>query len=267
MFDSAPNYGDSEEIIGKFLSKYPKSGINVVTKLDLDIYDENIWKNKKVLSNKIREDFNLSCRKLGLSKIPIYLVHRSPYAIRNNGTVLDILTEIKNEGKIGSIGTSLNVGEEDELKEYMDDERVELVEIPFSIPDRRFSRSGLLEMSKKRGLTVFARSIYLQGLLLMNPEKIPKHLKKAVEFIESLHKIAQKSNRSIAELCVKYVLSVNGISSIVVGINSVEQIKENIKAFNSEPLEKEVIEAIDKIPIPPEYIINSGNWDKLNKTV
>ncbi|MCD4669113.1 MAG: hypothetical protein K8S14_01565, partial [Actinomycetia bacterium] len=62
-----------------------------------------------------------------------------------------------------------------------------------------------------------------------------------------------------------YVLSVNGIDSIVVGINSVEQIKENIKVFDSGPLDKEIIEAVDKIPVPSEDILNPGNWIRLEK--
>lgn len=265
VFDTAPDYGDSEEIIGNFLSNYHRSDIYVVTKLNCHFYDKNIWENKEIISKKIREDFNLSCKKLGLNKIPIYLVHSAHSAFRNNGVVLDILTEIKHEGKIGSVGVSIYTG--DELKKCIEDERVEVVQIPFNILDRRLSVSGLLEMAKKRGLAVFARSTYLQGLLLMEPERIPKHLGEAVKFIEELRRIARISGRSIKELCLKYVLFVNGIDSIVVGINSIEQIKENIKVFDSKPLKKETIKAIDRIPIPPEYILNPGMWGELKNQI
>lgn len=99
----------------------------------------------------------------------------------------------------------------------------------------------------------------------MEPERIPKHLGEAVKFIEELRRIARISGRSIKELCLKYVLFINGIDSIVVGINSIEQIKENIKVFDSRPLKKETIKAIDRIPIPPEYILNPGMWGELKK--
>lgn len=237
----------------------------MVTKSDCHFYDKNIWENKEIISKKIREDFNLSCRKLGLNKIPIYLVHHAPSAFRNNGVVLDVLTEIEREGKIGFVGVSIYTG--DELKKCIEDERVEVVQIPFNILDRRLSVSGLLEMAKKRGLAVFARSTYLQGLLLMEPERIPKHLGEAVKFIEELRRIVRISGRSIKELCLKYVLFVNGIDSIVVGINSIEQIKENIKVFDSKPLKKETIKAIDRIPIPPEYILNPGMWGELKNQI
>jgi aryl-alcohol dehydrogenase-like predicted oxidoreductase len=261
VFDTAPSYGNSEEIIGNFLSNYPKSGICIVAKLDCRYNDDNIWQNKQILSKKIREDFNSSCSNLGLSKILIHLVHGAPYAFRDKGVVLDILTEMKYEEKIGSVGVSIDT--DDELKKCIEDKRVEVVQIPFNILDRRLSVSGLIERARERGLVVFARSTYLQGLLLMEPERIPKHLGEAVKFIEELCRIAKESNRSIKELCLKYVLSINGISSIIVGINSIEQIKENIKVFDSRPLEKETIKAIEAMIIPPEYIISPYMWDEL----
>lgn len=263
VFDTAPDYGDSEKIIGKFLSSHPKPDTCVVTKLDCHYYDKDIWENKEIISRKIREDFNLSCRKLGLDKLPVYLVHHAPAAFKNDGIVLDVLNEIKSEGKIGSAGVSLYTG--DELKRCIDDRRVGVVQIPFNILDRRLAVSGLLDMAKKRGLAVFARSTYLQGLLLMEPERIPEHLNEAVGPVKELRSIAEKSGRSIKELCLKYVLSLSGIDSIVVGINSIEQIRENIKVFDSGPLDKEIIEAVDRIPIPPEDILNPGNWNRLKK--
>lgn len=261
IFDTAPDYGDSEEIIGRFLSSH-KSDTYIVTKLDCH-YDKDIWENKEIISRKIREDFNLSCRKLGLDKIPVYLVHNAPAAFKNNAIVLDVLNEIKSEGKIGAVGVSLYTG--DELKRCIDDKRVEVVQIPFNILDRRLVMSGLLDMAKKGGLIVFARSTYLQGLLLMEPERIPKYLNEAVGPVKKLRSIAEESGRSMKELCLKYVLSINGIDSVVVGINSVEQIEENIKVFGSKPLEKEIIEAVDKIPIPSENILNPYNWNRLKE--
>jgi aryl-alcohol dehydrogenase-like predicted oxidoreductase len=263
VFDTAPGYGDSEEIMGKFLHSYPNSDIYVGTKLDCHYYDKNIWENKKIISRKIREDLNLSCRKLGLDKIPVYFIHLASAAFKNDGVVLDVLTRIKYEGKIGAIGVSLYTG--DELKRCIDDKRVEAVQIPFNILDRRLSVSGLLEKAKKRGLTVFARSTYLQGLLLMEFERIPEYLNEVTGPIKELRRIAKESNRSFKELCLKYVLSLSGINAIVVGINSIEQIKENIKIFNSEPLEKGIIEAIDRIPIPPESILDPSKWNRLKK--
>lgn len=261
VFDTSPDYGDSEEVLGNFLNCYNKSSICVITKLECQHYDENIWKNKEEILKRIKGDINLSCKKLGVSKIPIYFVHYAPYAFRDNGIVLDVLTESKYEGKIGYMGVSIyTVGE---LKQCIEDDRVEAVHIPFSVLDRRLSMTGLIKSAKDRGLAVFARSAYLQGLLIMEPERIPKHLGEVIRFIEKLKKIAIASGHSLKELCLKYVLSVKGIDSIVVGINSMEQIKENIRVFNSGSLSKETIKAIDRLQLPPDYILDPRKWNEL----
>lgn len=263
IFDTGPNYGDSEEIIGNFLNHHPGSGVYVVTKLDYYLYNKNIWQDKKAILKKIRADVDLSCKRLGLEKLPVYLIHNESKRtiFENDEAMFDILLKIKSEGKIGSFGMSVYT--DDELKKCIEDERVEVVQIPYNILDRRLSLSGLLKMAKKRGIAVFARSTYLQGMLTMGSQRIPEFLGEAVKYIEELNIIAKKSNRSIKELCLKYVLSVEGIDSIVVGINSIGQIRENIEIFNSEPLKKETIDCIDRIPIPPEYILNPGMWNDL----
>ena len=97
----------------------------------------------------------------------------------------------------------------------------------------------------------------------MEPERIPEHLNETVGPVKELRRIAEESSRNLKEVCLKFVLSLSGIDSIIVGINSIEQIKENIKVFDSRSLDKEVIESINKIPIPSEDILNPGNWNKL----
>lgn len=261
IFDTAPSYGESEQILGEFMNDFGKESTYIVTKLDSQCFSEKIWEDKNGFSNKVREEFDLSCKKLGLDKIPIYLIHNARDAFRDNNLLINELSAFKNEGKIDFIGVSLYTG--DELKKCMEDKRVDVVQIPFNVLDRRLVKSGLLEKAKERNLIVFARSTYLQGLLLMKPERIPKHLFEIVKYIKELREIAKSVNRSMKELCIKYVLSVGGISSVVVGINSLKQLEENIKTFNSMPLGKDVIEAIDEMPIPPDYILDPRMWSML----
>ncbi|MCD4670367.1 MAG: aldo/keto reductase, partial [Actinomycetia bacterium] len=51
VFDTGLDYGDSEELIGKFLSSHPKSDTGVVTKLECH-YDKAIWEKKEIISGK-----------------------------------------------------------------------------------------------------------------------------------------------------------------------------------------------------------------------
>lgn len=75
--------------------------------------------------------------------------------------VLDVLTEIKHEEKIGSVGVSIYT--DDELKKCIEDERVEVVQVPFNLLDRRLSVLGLLEMAKKRGWQFLSGALICRG--------------------------------------------------------------------------------------------------------
>ncbi len=263
IFDTSPDYGESEEIIGEVLSNTRKQNIYLITKLNSYRYNKKAWESRDNISKKIRDDLNLSCYKLKVNKIPIYLVHNASDAFRNHGIVLNELKKIKEEGKIDFIGVSLYTSTE--LEKCIEDRRVDSVQIPFNVLDRRLANSGLLKKAKKRGLVIFARSIYLQGLLLMDTNRIPKHLGEIIRFVNELKNILKYSKRNMKEICLKYVLSIDEISSIIIGIGSLEQLKENIKIFNSPPLEKDLIEAIEELPIPPDYLLNPSKWNDLKK--
>lgn len=256
VFDTSPIYGDSEEIIGDFLKRSGKENKFISTKLEK--IPAEVWDNNNLLSDKIRYEFNLSCKKLGVDKIAIYFVHVSSDAFKNNGKVLDTLCALKAEGMIDSVGVSIY--SEDEFKQCIEDKRIDIVQAPFNILDRRLDRSKMIQEAEKRNLYVCARSIYLQGLLLMKTDKIPDYLREAKKFIKKLNEISEYSGYGIKELCVKYVLEVKGISSIVIGINSLEQLKENISLFNSKPLDLETIKAINDLPVPPDYILDPRMW-------
>lgn len=261
VFDTSPTYGDSEEIIGEFLRKVEKKDVYISTKLEK--LPEVVWKNEGMIQKKIREEFQLSCKRLGVDNITIYLVHVAAEAFRNNGIVLDILNEIKKEGKIDIVGVSLYEG--NELQKCVEDERVDAVQIPFNVLDKRLLKSGLLERTKERGLTVFARSIFLQGLLLMELERIPHFLYESIEIIKKLQMIATIYKRNLKEICIKYVLESKGINFILVGVNSMEQVEENIRLFNSKPLEPEIMKAIDNLLTPQRYILDPRKWDDLKR--
>ncbi|MEM5627314.1 hypothetical protein AAHB47_28660 [Bacillus wiedmannii] len=52
----------------------------------------------------------------------------------------------------------------------------DMIQVPLNIFDQRLIYSGLLQKLKTKGIEIHARSPYLQGLLLMDAEKIPDYL-------------------------------------------------------------------------------------------
>jgi len=254
--DTAPNYRDSERRIGEFIRQNELSRLFLITRLGAQDFLEEIWESKNLLSLRVGNELRLSCMRLGLARIPTYIVHFADQAFRDDGAILGILTKLKGKGFIEFIGTSLYT--DGELERCIGDKRIDVVQIPFNVLDRRLLESGLLGRASERGLIIFARSVFLQGLVFM--QYLPLELRNARETIGGLHHLANNHHMSIAELCLRYVLSINEISSAVIGVDNLDQLKENVRIASSGPLDKDILKEIERLPQMPADLVDIRSW-------
>lgn len=256
--DTSPIYGSSEKQIGKFIKGVNVQKIFVVTRLEAQEFPEEIWEDRQALFERVERELRQSCMNLGLMQIPAYILHFADQAFRDDGTVLDILVELKKQRFVKFIGTSLYTS--DELERCIDDTRIDVVQVPFSILDRRLLESGFLNKAYRRGLVIFARSVFLQGLVFM--DRLPIELRNAKETLSGLHHLADSYGLSVNELCLRYVLSVNEISSIVVGVDNLKHVKENIRIASSGLLNKSILKEIERLPQMPPKLIDIRSWGR-----
>ena len=67
----------------------------------------------------------------------------------------------------------------------------------------------------------------------------------------------------LAELAVRYVLSLRGVTCAVVGAETVRQVRENTALFCRGPLDGELCARIEAaVPDLPNAILYPGNWSK-----
>jgi len=253
--DTSPIYGSSEKRIGKFIKEIDSKEIFVITRLEAQEFSDEIWDDRKALSKRIDKEFELSKTRLNLRQIPAYILHFADQSFKNNGIILDKLVEMKKKGFIKFIGTSLYTG--DELERCIEDTRIDVVQLPFSILDRRLLESGLLNKAHRRGLIIFARSIFLQGLVFM--QWLPAQLSNAQETIDTLHYLVAICDLSVNELCLRYVLSIKEIS-VVIGIDSLKQLKENTRVASLGSLDKSILKKVEKLPQMPADLIDIRSW-------
>jgi aryl-alcohol dehydrogenase-like predicted oxidoreductase len=68
---------------------------------------------------------------------------------------------------------------------------------------------------------------------------------------------------SMAGLCMRFVLSRTGISSVLTGVDTPAQLRENLALINDGPLPTALIEEIRSIvPKLPEQLIHPKLWSK-----
>lgn len=246
-FDTAYSYGDSERVIGDYI----RSG-NRELKL--------ISKEPKCSHNEVRNFFNESLTRLGVSALYGYLVHNFEN-YKHDESVWTEFEKLKLECKVSKIGFSLYSPFELEyiLKK---DLRVDIIQLPFSIFDQRFS-PYLIEL-KKRKIDVYARSVFLQGLVFKNPNDLDKHFVKITDKINALNTLSAKLGVSIASLCINFVTTHEYVDKAVIGVDSLENLVEIISALKVNFLTKDIIGEISNLRINDENILLPFKW-KLSK--
>jgi len=250
--DTAPLYGNSEEIIGNFIHDNNGKCFDIVTKTPH--FKSGCIDNKQI--NKFIETFNLSQKILGQESIYGLLVHNCDDLFLPGGEKLfKVMTELKESGAVKKIGVSVYDSEQIDI--VLDNYPVDLVQLPVSIIDQRLVKSGHLDKLKKLGVEIHARSIFLQGLLLMPLNSIHPWFNPIQETLKMIHKEAEKQNISVLQLAMDFVNSIDEIDKIVTGVNSLEQLSEIINISPS---------FIDKnklhnLSINDPIFLNPSNWE------
>ena len=237
--DTAPEYGDSEEVIGRALSELGLSNrFKIVTKIPKlpDGCDAEKF---------IAGSLETSLRRLRIDRADAALLHAE-----KDFVCLDVLKSMVKRGLIAAAGVSLNTAEH-----RNDGNAADCLQVPASLLDRRFD--GCFG----KGRRVFVRGAYMQGMLLM-PESgvfIP-------EVVERRRQL-EKLGIPMAELALRFLFSEPEPKSVLTGVETVEQLEENIRIAALPPLSESDLRAVDEIAFPelPEMCVSPYFWPRYKK--
>ena len=257
-FDAAPGYGDSESIIGSFVgSRNIKGPLIVVSKMPPADLGEKA--TTKAVHAWVEKTVFKSLENLKIEQIPVYLLHRAGDMKIYGGSILESLFQLKREGFIGLIGVSVYSPEEVEYA--LSIEAFGAIQAPINIFDHRLIQTGLLTRLKNKNFTVFARSIFLQGLFFLDSNHLPTGLRLAKEPLEKLKKLTEEWKINIDELALGFVNGLPGITSIVIGAETPGQLNKDIALINAtrihQDLRDEVLRIFADMPIE---LINPSLW-------
>lgn len=236
FIDTATSYGESEKIIGNSKLK----NLHIITKIKIP--------NKKNINikNWLLKEISKSLSKLKIKKIYGVLIHNYKDLLGKHGkNYLFSLQELKKKKIIKKIGISIY--EPQEIKKIWNFWKPDIIQVPFNIIDNRILNSGWINILKKFKVKIYARSIFLQGLLVNqdNSFKINKDYK---ILLNKYMNWCYKNNISLIHGCLHFVKQFKKIDYLVVGFNNYIQLKEIIDVFKK----KQII-------IPKKFSTNKKN--------
>jgi aryl-alcohol dehydrogenase-like predicted oxidoreductase len=156
LFDTAPNYGDAETLVGEALKNYPKALIASKVSIPQDISE---GMSRTVT---ITQSFDRSRRALQRDVIDIIQVHNLTETQASANDIADDLLALKHQGWVRTIGASVYT--EEEAIAAIESGWVEVLQVAYNLLDQRMA-DRVFSMAHEKGIGVLTRSAYLKGAL------------------------------------------------------------------------------------------------------
>ena len=215
FFDTASVYGNAEEILGRF--RLAEKGA-ITTKLRADCEDT---------AEAVLTELEKSLNRLQTNSIYCYMLHRSSDMHRKG--IMAGMAAAKSRGLAQKIGVS--VYEPFEAIEAIVNPQIDIVQIPCNVLDNRWEKAGVFEKAKAQGKEIQARSVFLQGLLLMDPKDAEAKVAGSGVYVEEFQKISKTHGFTPKEAAFLFILGNENISQVVFGVDNAEQLDEIVEIF------------------------------------
>lgn len=257
-FDLANNYGPrpgtAEQTLGRLLSnelKTYRDELFIATKAGYEMWDGPYgnWGSRKSLMASIDQ----SLHRMGLDYVDLFYSHRYDPETPLEET-LQALVDIVRAGKALYVGISRWPLEAtrrafDYLRER--DVRLLCYQGRINLLDRAPAEEGILQFAEENGIGFLSFSPLAQGLLTDrylngipadSRIRLETTLKQEVltetrlRQLRQLRALADKRGHTLAQLSLLWVLGQRGMTSVIVGASSPEQLDDNLKAASCTPL-------------------------------
>ena len=225
--DTAPAYGRSEARLGAALQGRP--AFRVVTKTCP--LDGDTIRQPQVAAS--RTTFLRSLENLRLEKVYGLLVHHARDLTRPGGELLlGMMQDLARQGLIEKLGVSVYDGEQ--IDAVLEIFTPQLMQCPLNVFDQRLLASGHLEKLHGLGVEIHLRSIFLQGLLLMEYAAIPACFAAYRPKMEEFFRFVAQHQWTRLQGALYFALSQTNADAIVLGVTCAAELAE-IVGFTNTP--------------------------------
>ena len=230
-FDTALPYTDrkNEIFVGKALKRYPRESFYLASKLSLFCFDT---------PEEAKKSVDMQLERLQTDYLDFYLIHalnKKSFQRFKDWNMLETVLEWKKQGKIRHIGFSFH-DDLDTFKEILDYYDWEFVQIQLNYMDTDIQQG-------------------IEGYKMLEERKIPvvvmepvKGGKLAAFNEDSAKPFKEYSDASLASWALRWVGSLPGVKVLLSGMNSEDQVIDNLNTFNNfKPLNEEELKRVTDV--------------------
>lgn len=219
LIDTAASYGESEAVIGQCLAAGNQA--KIITKTPSFVGIDS--KNDAVTF--LEKTFKRSLERLCRSQIYGLLLHSCQDALGEKGECLiAAMAGLREAGLVERIGVS--VYDAAQIDQVMDKFQIDIIQVPFNVFDQRLERSGHLRLLKDSNVVIQVRSVFLQGLVLMEPREIPAYFNLARPLLRQFHRDVAEAGLTAVSAALNFIQRNQYVDQVLVGVTSVDELAE-----------------------------------------
>jgi aryl-alcohol dehydrogenase-like predicted oxidoreductase len=247
--DTAPVYGESETSLGDLLWKgHP---FRIITKVSA--HRTGVIGREDAAN--LRDTFMRSLERLRQDSVHGLLLHQAADLSKpGGGLLIEALIRLKREGLVDRVGASFySAGEIQEASARMP---LDIAQLPVNLLDQRLVSDGSLAELRARGVEIHVRSVFLQGLLLVDPDRMPAHFAPHRPVFGRIRSYASHAKLSAVALALAFARQLPQIDTVLIGVTSTAELREIVRASTED------IPPVDfaQFATTDEAILNPSLW-------
>jgi aryl-alcohol dehydrogenase-like predicted oxidoreductase len=182
----------------------------------------------------VEAEARASLRRLAVERADAILVSSPAELFGAHGAaVWDRLHRLRDEGLFAKIGVAAHASDDPVgvARRFKPD----ILQAPASLLDQRLLADGSLARIAGLGIEVQLRSIFLNGLLFLPPDRVPAQLKGASGRLSKVRRMIAEGRSDPLQAALGFALSRAEASAVLVGVTSAAELSAVVAAASSPP--------------------------------
>lgn len=264
FFDTAWGYGagKSEQLLGALVKRHPNKKLYVATKIPPKNF---VWPSRREFAlddcfppEHIREYTEKSLQNLGLDTIDLMQFHVWEDSWATDERWQNTMAELKQTGKIGAVGISINRWEPDNSLDTLKTGAVDAVQVIYNIFDQA-PEDHLFPLCKELNIGVIARVPFDEGTLTGTFTKdttfpegdwrgtyfVTENLNFSVEHADRLKPLVPE-DMTMPEMALRFILCNQIVSTTIPGMRKETHVRANIGTSDGNGLPQDLLAKLKK---------------------
>jgi len=255
LIDTAPGYGESEELIGQALDQTDYRGRCIIATKCPGFRDRGPLSTADV-NRLVAESITTSLKRLRTERLDIVQIHYASVESVRDNWLLDPLQAAQKAGQIGWLGISTY--QEAETLLAVESGAYDLIQIPYNLLNQQMAIK-VIPKAQALGVGVLIRSAFLKGALTEKAAHLPEHLGTLRERVAGLQRLATGYS-GLPELALRFCLSNPGATSVLVGTRRIANLETAVAWDQAGPISAATMDIARTVAMEDPSTLDLSQW-------